>query len=124
MSFINYFEYFSQGKTGNVESDKQWPLRSRQWGKEAVAANQLSVALTSSEEGEEELTVTDTEGGEQQVVLGRRSKQQRQPGISGGAEWVCERGPGERVGELGGEEERCLLTSAFDIASQCFYNDQ
>ena len=59
------------------------------------------------EEREEE--VADEEGGEQQVVLGRRKKQQRPPGLLQGAE------TGEWFGELGGEEERWLLTSAFEI---------
>ena len=113
----------SPGKTGDVliESDMQWPLRSRQW-KEVVAADQLPVALASGEEREEELAVADEEGGEQQVVLGRREEQQRPPGLSRGAEWVRERGPGEWVGEHGGEEERWLLTSAFYIAFYRFYN--
>ena len=117
----------SPGKTGDVliESDKQWSLRPRQWRwqwKEVVAANQLPVALASREEGEEELAIADEEGGEQQVVLGRREEQQRPPGLSRGAEWVRERGPGEWVGEHGGEEERWLLTSAFYIAFYRFYN--
>ena len=112
----------SPGKTGDVliESDKQWPLRSRQWQwwwEEVVAANQLPVALASREEGEEELAVADEEGGEQQVVLGRREEQQRPPGLSGGAEWVW-----KRVWEWVGEEKRWLLTSAFYIAFYCFYN--
>ena len=59
------------------------------------------------EEREEE--VADEEGGEQQVVLGRRKKQQRPPGLLEGAE------PGEWLWELGGEEKRWSLTSAFDI---------
>ena len=77
------------------------------------------------EEREEE--VADEEGGEQQVVLGRRKKQQRPPGLSGGEEWFWERGLEQRglgTGELGGEEERWLLTSAFDIALYRFYNDE
>ena len=109
MSFINPFEFFSQGKTWDVhiESDKQWPLRSWQWWR-----GELLV-----EEREEE--VADEEGGEQQVVLeGRREKQQRPPGLLQGAE------TGEWFGELGGEEERWLLTSAFDIALYRFYNDK
>ena len=68
------------------------------------------------EEREEE--VADEEGGEQQVVLGRTEKQQRPPGLLQGAE------TGEWLGELGGEEERWLLTSAFDIALYRFYNDE
>ena len=112
----------SPGKTGDVliESYKQWSLRSRQWKwqwEEVVAANQLPVALASREEGEEELAVADEEGGERQVVLGRREEQQRLPGLSGGAEWVW-----KRVWEWVGEEKRWLLTSAFYIAFYCFYN--
>ena len=50
----------SPGKTGDVliESDNQWPLRS--WRDEAVAFDQLSVALNSSEERED--LVADQEG--------------------------------------------------------------
>lgn len=69
--------------------------------------------------------------------MGREQRQQREPRISGGAEWeqrsrIWEqrggREPGELVGEGGaelrGEEgERCLLTSAFDIALYRFYNE-
>ena len=75
--------------------------------------------------------------------MAREQRQQREPRISGGAEWVWkwegsrkweqrsglwEQTGGERVGEgraeLRGEEgERCLLTSAFDIALYRFYNE-